>query len=70
MQIVLSFTVAPGLIGIVWIILKRRNTQRLAALKENDRVGYVEDENGEKVEVDIATLDLTDLEDKTFIYPL
>lgn len=69
-QIVLSFTVAPGLIAIVWIILKRRNNERLAALKEGDRVGYVEDETGEKVEVSVAALDLTDLEDKTFIYPL
>lgn len=69
-QIVLSFTVAPGLIGLAWFILSRRNKERLLALKEGDRIGFVEDENGEKVEVDVATLDLTDLEDKTFIYPL
>lgn len=69
-QIVLSFTIAPSLIGVVWFILKRRNTERLAALTEGDRIGYVEDESGQKVEVDVATLDLTDLEDKTFIYPL
>ncbi|RLV88058.1 High affinity cysteine transporter [Meyerozyma sp. JA9] len=69
-QIVLSFTVAPGLIGIVWWVLSRRNKERLAALQEGDRIGYVEDESGNKIEVDVATLDLTDLEDKTFIYPL
>ena len=69
-QIVLSFTIAPGLIGIVWIILSRRNRARLAALHEGDRTGYVEDESGAKIEVDVAALDLTDLEDKTFIYPL
>lgn len=69
-QIVLSFTVAPALIGVVYIILRRRNKERLANLKEGDRVGYVEDEEGNKVEVDVAALDLTDLEDKTFIYPL
>ena len=69
-QIVLSFTIAPGLIGIVWIILSRRNKARLAALHEGDRTGYVEDESGAKIEVDVSALDLTDLEDKTFIYPL
>lgn len=69
-QIVLSFTIAPALIGVVYVILRRRNKERLANLKEGDRVGYVEDEEGNKVEVDVATLDLTDLEDKTFIYPL
>lgn len=69
-QIVLSFTIAPALIGIVWFVLSRRNKERLAALQEGDRVGYVEDADGNKVEVDVAAMDLTDLEDKTFIYPL
>lgn len=69
-QIVLSFTAAPALIMVVYVILKRRNKERLANLKEGDRIGFVEDEEGNKVEVDVAMLDLTDLEDKTFIYPL
>lgn len=69
-QIVLSFSIAPALIGIVYFILRRRNKERLAAMKDGDRIGYVEDDEGKKVEVDVAALDLTDLEDKTFIYPL
>lgn len=69
-QIVLSFSVAPALVGIAWFILHRRNKKRLADIKDGDRIGYVKDDSGEKIAVDIATLDLTDLEDKTFIYPL
>lgn len=69
-QIVLSFTVAPSLIGLVWFLLYRRNKERLAALQENDSVGYVKNDEGELFEVNIAALDFTDLEDKTFIYPL
>lgn len=69
-QIVLSFTIAPALVGIVWYILSKRNKERLAALQEGDRVGYVKDDEGNKVAVDVAALDLTDLEDTTFIYPL
>lgn len=67
-QIVLSFSVAPGLIGIVWFVLARRNRQRK---KENShKIGLIDDEDGNKRAVDMAILDLTDLEDKTFIYPL
>lgn len=69
-QIVLSFTVAPALIGIVWFILARRNRIRLANLAKGNVHGLVKDAEGTKVEVNIAALDLTDLEDKTFIYPL
>lgn len=69
-QIVLSFSVAPALIGVVWFILSRRNKERLAAMKDGDRTGYVKDESGEMISVDMALLDMTDLEDKTFIYPL
>lgn len=69
-QIVLSFSVAPALLGVAWYILHKRNKERLADLKDGDRIGYVQDESGEKIAVDVAALDLTDLEDKTFIYPL
>lgn len=68
-QIVLSFTVAPALIGVVWFVLSRRNKERRANAKEGDRVGYVE-VDGVLTQVDVAMLDQTDLEDKTFIYPL
>lgn len=69
-QIVLSFSVAPALIGIVWYVLARRNRIRLASLAKGNVHGVVKDAEGAKVEVNIAALDLTDLEDKTFIYPL
>lgn len=69
-QIVLSFTVAPALIGVVWYILSKRNKERLANLLEEDKAGYVEDDEGHKIKVNVAALGLTDLEDKTFIYPL
>ncbi|GMM36570.1 Yct1 protein [Saccharomycopsis crataegensis] len=70
-QIVLSFFVAPLIAIVIWVILKRRNTQRLEKLaQDQDSVaGYVE-KDGEKVKVNIASLDLTDLENERFIYPL
>ncbi|CUM66601.1 uncharacterized protein PRCAT00004270001 [Priceomyces carsonii] len=69
-QIVLSFTVAPGLICVVWIILSRRNKERLSKLTDGQKFGVVKDSDGESIVVSLANLDLTDLEDKTFIYPL
>lgn len=67
-QIVLSFSVAPALIGIVWFILARRNRQRRA--ESPHKVGLVDNGDGTQQVVDLAILDKTDLEDKTFIYPL
>lgn len=69
-QIVLSFTISPALVGIMWFILKRRNTVRLAKIKEEDKLGVVKGLDGEVLVVGVANLDLTDLEDETFIYPL
>ncbi|CAK7902158.1 high affinity cysteine transporter [[Candida] anglica] len=69
-QIVLSFTIAPALIGLVWFILKKRNNERLRDINEKNQVGVVRDDEGNQIEVNIAALDLTDLQDKTFIYPL
>lgn len=69
-QIVLSFTVAPALIGVVWFILSRRNKERLAALDHNQKLGVVKNDEDEEIVVNVANLDLTDLEDKSFIYPL
>ena len=68
-QIVLSFFTAPVLIGTVWFILHRRNKERLTTLDEKLKVGHVKNEEGEVFEVNVVALDLTDLEDKTFIYP-
>lgn len=71
-QIVLSFTVSPAIIGLVWHLLARRNRARLAALDAHagrDAVGYVIDSDGNRVAVNTAALDATDLEDPTFVYP-
>lgn len=66
-QIVLSFFFAPLVALVIWFILKKRNTTRSANLKSNQ--GVVED-SGEAVKTEIAMLDLTDLENESFIYPL
>lgn len=68
-QIVLSFSAAPFLCFVIWWILKRRNTERLAEMDNSEKVGVIKDEDKEVV-VNLATLDLTDLENKTFLYPL
>lgn len=76
-QIVLSFFL-PILIGLViHVILKRRNIERLKYIEEHpdEKYGQVvttDPNTGEQVveKVDIANLDLTDLENKFFIYPL
>ena len=64
-----KFFTAPVFIGTVWFILHRRNKERLTTLDEKLKVGHVKNEEGEVFEVNVVALDLTDLEDKTFIYP-
>ncbi|CAR21804.1 Yct1p [Lachancea thermotolerans CBS 6340] len=69
-QIVLSFFLAPSLALVIWFILRRRNKERLAKLDSaGKQIGVIE-ENGERTEVNVALLDLTDLENEAFIYPL
>ncbi|CEP63351.1 uncharacterized protein LALA0_S08e00430g [Lachancea lanzarotensis] len=69
-QIVLSFFLAPSLAIVIWFILHRRNKQRLANLNSSKKhVGFIE-ADGERVETNVALLDLTDLENEEFIYPL
>lgn len=70
-QIVLSFFLAPLLALVIWVILKRRNIERLKKLEsgETSVFGFVE-EDGQKVKVNVAALDLTDKENEAFIYPL
>ena len=69
-QIVLSFFIAPLLALIIWFILNKRNKVRKQIVaNEGDAKGFVSDTDGE-IEVDIANLDLTDLENDRFIYPL
>lgn len=68
-QIVLSFVVAPLIGIIIYFILKKHNQTRLATLTENEKLGVIE-QDGQEVLVNVASLDLTDLENKAFIYPL
>ncbi|CAL9729173.1 high affinity cysteine transporter [Monosporozyma unispora] len=70
-QIVLSFAFAPALAIIIWYILHRRNKIRLAKITEythHDR--KIINLETEKVVATSALLDLTDLENEKFIYPL
>lgn len=77
-MIVVSWFGTPVILWIIRFILSRRNKERkewLASLSDEEREGgYVEqaDEAGQivRVKVDLAMLDLTDLENKHFIYPL
>lgn len=74
-QIVLAWTGAPIVAAIITHLLKSRNKKRLAAVSANKNpTGIVVriDSDGNKVEesVPIANLDLTDQENKYFIYPL
>lgn len=78
--IVLSWFVAPLILQVIRFILSRRNKQRRQFLQDIED-GKIEDEHGfvtsydsdgneVKTEVDISMLDLTDLQNKRFIYPL
>ncbi|KAK2757399.1 transporter PB1C11.03 [Colletotrichum kahawae] len=76
-MITVSWVGTPVILWIIRFILARRNAERreyIASLSDDEREGYVEqvDENGEviRVKVDIAVLDLTDLQNKQFIYPI
>ncbi|KAI8289293.1 putative transporter [Colletotrichum sp. SAR11_57] len=76
-MITVSWVGTPVILWIIRFILARRNAERrdyIASLSDGEREGYVEqvDENGEvvRVKVDIAVLDLTDLQNKQFIYPI
>lgn len=70
-QIVLSFFFAPILALIIWYILHRRNNYRKHIIEtEGKERGFVSDGSNGEIEVDTALLDLTDLENKNFIYPL
>jgi MFS family permease len=78
-QIVIAWVGTPAILFTIRFILSRRNAERRLWIAEqealgNNGEGYVEqvDETGNLVKnkVDIALLDLTDLENKYFIYPL
>ncbi|RDL40200.1 putative cysteine transporter protein [Venustampulla echinocandica] len=76
-MIIVAWAGTPAILFIISFILGRRNKEReqwAAELSDDDREGIVEEvgENGEIVrrKADLAMLDLTDLENKFFIYPL
>lgn len=78
-QIVVSWVLAPVCLLVIRFVLIRRNKQRRVWIDEqaalgNYGTGFVDlkGAGGDIVreEVDIALLDLTDLENKFFIYPL
>lgn len=78
-QIVISWVGSPVVLLVIRWILSRRNIERQAWIEEQASlgkrsVGIVEQDDGDgglvKVEVDISLLDMTDLENKYFIYPL
>jgi MFS family permease len=77
-MIVVSWVGTPAILILIRVILSRRNKERrslAASLTVEEReTGVVEqvDENGEVFQrkVELAMLDLTDLENKNFIYPL
>lgn len=70
-QIVLSFFLSPMLALLIWYILKKRNKMRKQGLIDQGAVkGFIHDDSNGEHEVDPAMLDLTDLENENFIYPL
>lgn len=78
-QIVISWTGAPVLLLVIRWILTKRNKERREWIAEQEALGKQpvgllehvgEDGQVVQVEVDISMLDLTDLENKYFIYPL
>ncbi|KAI0465492.1 hypothetical protein LJB42_000729 [Komagataella kurtzmanii] len=76
-QIVIAFFLNLVILLTIRIILARRNAKRRAWIAENGTegaFGYVinHDDDGREIKekVDVAMLDLTDYENKYFIYPL
>lgn len=80
--LIIAFTcvLSPCTLQLIRFILSRRNKERLQLLKDiadnrvEDTTGFVieidDDGNEVKKSVDISMLDLTDLQNKKFIYPL
>lgn len=69
-QIVLSFFIAPLLALVVWFILNQRNKVRKQLIEEEGELKGFVDQDSQEIEVNAALLDLTDLENDRFIYPL
>lgn len=77
-QIVVSWIGAPICMFAIHFILSRRNTERKRWIAEQEALGYrpvgmvqvEKDGSTVQVEADISLLDLTDLENKYFLYQL
>lgn len=77
-QIVFSWFLAPATLLLIRFILSKRNKQRLELLQKGEikdlDYGYIDTVDGEgnaiREKVEISMLDLTDLENVRFIYPL
>lgn len=67
-QIVLSFFIAPLTSVAIWYVLRSRNKERLLKI-ESTCSALIEKEGG-LLKTNVAMLDLTDLENDSFIYPL
>jgi MFS family permease len=75
-MIIVSWAGTPAVLFLIRFILKRRNQERerwAAELSDDEREGFVEEEEDGQIvkkKMELAMLDLTDLENKFFIYPL
>lgn len=77
-MIVVSFFVGPASLVVVRYILKARNKERQAWIAEQRATGNygkgvlerVQDEGVAWEQVDVSVLDLTDFENKFFLYPM
>jgi hypothetical protein len=72
-MIIVSWAGTPAVLFLIRFILKRRNQERerwAAELSDDEREGFVEEEEDGQIvkkKVELAMLDLTDLENKFFI---
>ncbi|ESW97903.1 hypothetical protein KL918_003286 [Ogataea parapolymorpha] len=76
-QLVVAWFFSSVLLIWIRVILSRRNKKRLAQLEFDDdgniiskKNAFVEDGGEDRRKVDVSMLDLTDLENEEFIYPL
>lgn len=72
-QIIFAFFLAPISALVIRFILKRRNERRIAASGTEPALGIITDSSDEcrtSFKANLALLDLTDLENERFIYPL
>ncbi|CCH42826.1 putative membrane protein [Wickerhamomyces ciferrii] len=67
-QIIFAFALNGVILWIIRIILKQRNEERLHQIDDQDY--FITNDEGIEERVDVAMLDLTDWENKKFIYPL